>query len=164
MGISPWIYKGSPFDLSIDDIEKNGWYGFVYIISFPFLNRKYIGKKLFFSSRTLKPLKGKKRRRRIKKESNWRSYKSSSNDVQELIQKHKGKDVIYEILSLHPNKAETNYSELVHQIMLNVLESRGFDNERIYLNKNIERRFYPSEKFGNDRTILHENIKTLQKL
>ena len=37
--------------------------GFVYLITDLTTNRKYIGKKLFWNTRKLKPLKGKTRRR-----------------------------------------------------------------------------------------------------
>ena len=43
--------------------ELESWVGFVYCITDLTNNKKYIGKKTFWSTRRLKPLKGKKRKR-----------------------------------------------------------------------------------------------------
>jgi hypothetical protein len=48
--------------------------GFVYIITDLTNNKMYVGKKLFESKRTLPPLKGKTRKRKVTKESDWMSY------------------------------------------------------------------------------------------
>jgi hypothetical protein len=72
MGIN-WKYLDKDFteDMIGDD------YGFVYIITNLINNRKYIGKKFFYSLRT-KIIKGKKKR--VKLPSDWQTY-YGSNDV-----------------------------------------------------------------------------------
>ena len=45
-------------------------------------NEFYIGKKSLYSHRTLPPLKGYKRKRKVIKESKWRDYSSSNKSVQ----------------------------------------------------------------------------------
>jgi hypothetical protein len=68
-----WLYKDSPFEIVPEDA-----YGYVYLITNTVTGRKYIGKKLFWFKRT-KVVKGKKKRLKI--ESDWRDYWSSSDEV-----------------------------------------------------------------------------------
>jgi hypothetical protein len=158
--MSHWTYKGKPFQPTEEEILKSGWAGFVYMITLP-NGKKYIGRKYFFSNRTLPPLKGRKRKRHVKKESNWRIYTSSSNDVVELIQECNGEGVTYEILSLHHNKQEVNYHEMKAQFMLGVLEIRDENDEYVYLNRNINTKFYRSEKYKNHRVLMTEEYQKL---
>jgi hypothetical protein len=127
-----WFYNDAP----ITPETLVGSYGFVYIITNLLNNKRYIGKKFLFSKKTLKPLKGKTRKRHLLVDSGWRDYWSSSPTLLseiETIGKHNFKR---EIISLHPNKQETNYHELRLQIMLDVL---GDDN---FVNENIASKFY----------------------
>lgn len=149
-----WTYNESEF--TSDMIGEN--YGFVYLITCIPTGQKYIGKKFFWSKRTLPPLKGKTRKRHIKKESDWITYQSSSKIVHELIEKYGIDNFSFEILSLHQNKQETNYTELREQIIRNVLDSRMDNGNRLYLNENIERRYYPSKKFYESRNKDHINM------
>ena len=153
--MSHWTFDNKKFDPTEDELIASGHYGFVYNITLP-NGQMYIGRKYFWSIRTLKPLKGKKRKRKQKKESNWRIYKSSSNDVVEMIQECEDCDVKYEIISFHPNKAETNYSEIKAQFMFGVLELRDQNDEYLYLNRNINMRYYRSENFKNHRVLTTE--------
>lgn len=158
--MSHWTYKNKKFNPTEEELKEFGYYGFVYNITLP-NSQMYIGRKYFWSLRTLKPLKGKKRKRRIKKESNWRIYKSSSNDVIEMIQEYNDSDIKYEILSFHPNKAETNYSEIKAQFMFGVLELRDENDQYIYLNRNINMKYYRSENFKNHRCLITEEYSKL---
>lgn len=151
-----WLYNGSEFTSEM--IGEH--YGFVYVITCLPTGQKYIGKKFFWSKRTLPPLKGKTRKRHIKKESDWQTYQSSSKVVHAMIDTHGVGAFSFEILSLHPNKTETNYAELRYQIVLDVLDSRMENGERKYLNENINRRIYPSEKFGEARVQHMKEILT----
>lgn len=146
-----WIYKGSEF--TSEDIEDH--YAFVYEITCIPTGQKYIGKKFFYSKRTLPPLKGKKRRRIEYKESNWKDYWSSSKYVHKLIKEYGEENFTREIISLHPDKREANYAELAEQVIRNVLEARDEAGVRIYLNENIERVFYPSKKYFEKRIEQH---------
>lgn len=150
-----WLYNGEEFTEEM--INKN--YGFVYIIKNLQTYKKYIGKKFFYSKRTLPPLKGKKRKRHIIKESNWKSYYGSSKSLHDDIKKYGKLNFYREIISIHPNKTETNYHELKLQIMLDVLQETDINGERVYYNENINRIFYPSDKYIRERKILHENYR-----
>lgn len=156
-----WLYNGTEFNPSYDEIDQ---YGFVYQITCNVTGQKYIGKKFFHSKFTRPPLKGKTRKRHCKKESDWRDYWGSSKYLHAEIEKYGEKNFTREIISLHPNKAETNYHELKLQIILDVLESRDENGERIYLNENIERRYYPSGRpeISGERINLQEQYLQLR--
>lgn len=148
---SHWIYKGN----NITEVPE-GMKGFVYLITHQLSGKMYIGKKNFYSTRTLKPLKGKKRKRKVTKESDWRFYSSSSKYVNELIVEHGVEDFTFEILMSCPDKAQTNYAELVYQIKWNVLDAIDSEGERVFLNENIALRYYHSDKYKDFREVLNE--------
>ena len=118
---NPWIYNGEPF--TSDDIEEN--VGFVYLIT-DTSGKKYVGKKLFKSKRKAPPLKGKTRRRTIIKESDWKTYYGSSDEVRELVES--GTMFTREILHLCKTKGELSYMELKVQIERKVLLRSDYYN------------------------------------
>ena len=143
-----WIYNGVPFDPPYDEINHAG---FCYCITNTLNNRKYIGKKVFHARRTLKPLKGKSRNRKIVKESDWRTYQSSCEELIADIEKHGEEKFIFEILSFHVNRKEIDYHELILQFMFDVLEARDESGQRKFYNKNISNKYYPSELHWESR-------------
>ena len=103
-----WIYKDN--DFTEQDIGEN--YGFVYIITNLSTNKKYIGKKFFYSSRT-KVIKGKKKKTKVF--SDWLSYYGSNSELQNDVQ-ILGKDNFKrEILHLCKTKGECGYLEAKEQ-------------------------------------------------
>lgn len=153
-----WLYEGREFMSSM--IGES--YSFVYVITNSLSGKKYIGKKVFKSKRTLPALVGKKRRRIIIKESNWKEYWSSSKYVIDDIEKHGKENFTRKILYLAPDKREANYQELALQIYLNVLDAVDDNGERLYYNENIARIYYPSKKYGGERLILANKFKNLE--
>jgi hypothetical protein len=96
-------------------------FGFIYEITNTITNKKYIGKKQCVSKLRRKPLKGKTRSRISMKESDWKEYTSSSNELNEDILKY-GKDkFIFKILKTCGSKWELAYFEIKEQINRNVL-------------------------------------------
>lgn len=95
--------------------------GFVYEITYIPTDRRYIGKKLMKSNKKLKPLKGKKRGRRQMKETDWREYTSSSNEINDTIKKEGKGNFKFEILSFHNSKSMLAYRECELQIQKRVL-------------------------------------------
>ena len=75
-----WFYNGGEFS----DIPED-YIGFVYSITQLDTDKKYVGKKLFWSKKTLPPLKGKNRKRRKIVESDWQDYFGSSELVKHLL-------------------------------------------------------------------------------
>ena len=124
-----WQYNGSDFD----EVPK-GMEGFVYLITNLVNNKKYIGKKHFWTRQ-----KNKKTGRRKTEESDWKSYFSSSDDLKADV-KVLGKDkFLREILYLCPHKKSMSYYETYEQFTRNVLMSEE------YYNTNIGGTYYMSE-------------------
>jgi|TARA_R110000822_G_scaffold262721_1_gene387063 hypothetical protein len=120
-----WYYNNEPFEGPIDD-----WIGFVYCITNKVTNKKYIGKKFFWSKKTLPPLKGQKRKRRSVIESDWKKYFGSNK---ELIEESKDSVDNYhrEILKLCKKRADCAYYEMKEQIEREVLFDKNYYNEFI---------------------------------
>ena len=97
---NPWRFNEEIFES--DHIEDH--FGFVYLIECLDNDRKYLGRKYFWSFRTPK---GKKRK--VKSESDWKKYYGSCPELKEDIVKL-GKDKFKRnILSLHKTLGKTNY-------------------------------------------------------
>jgi hypothetical protein len=118
-----WLYNSSPFE----EIPETA-YGYVYLITNTITGRKYIGKKLFWFRKT-KVLKGKKKR--IKVESDWRDYWSSSDEVKKDVETLGADKFIREILHICPNKGSCNYLEAREQMDRRVLETDNYYNGQI---------------------------------
>jgi len=118
-----WLYNSSP----LEEIPETA-YGYVYLITNTVTGRKYIGKKLFWFRKT-KVLKGKKKR--IKVESDWRDYWSSSDEVKKDVDTLGTDKFIREILHICPNKGSCNYLEAREQMDRRVLETENYYNGQI---------------------------------
>lgn len=122
-----WTYNKKSFES-----EQIGDYvGFVYLITDLSNNKKYIGKKNFWSTRRLPPLKGKKRKRVVKNESDWKDYFGSSEQIKLLVESHGRNNFTREILHLCNSKGEMSYLEAKEQFDRNVLFSDEYYNEFI---------------------------------
>jgi hypothetical protein len=113
--MSDWIYNGEVF------LEPGDNYGFVYIITNKIDNRQYIGKKFFWSIRRKQV---KKVRRRVTTESDWKTYWSSSDELQSDVQRLGVENFTREIIHLCPNKGTANYLEAKEQFTRAVLENK----------------------------------------
>jgi hypothetical protein len=102
--------------------------GFVYCITDVSNGKKYIGKKLFWSTKKLKPLKGKTRRRTKVEESNWQDYFGSSDEVKTLVEERGAEAFHREILHLCKSRGELSYMELKEQVDREVLLSEDYYN------------------------------------
>jgi|TARA_R100000479_G_C6365816_1_gene194903 hypothetical protein len=125
--MSSWTYEGQPF--TSDMISDN--VGFVYQITNLQNGKKYIGKKWFWSTKKLPPLKGKKRKRTVKKESDWMKYFGSSEEVKLLVEQHGEDNFEREILRLCKTKGECTYYEAKLQFDFDVLLRDDYYNEFI---------------------------------
>ena len=105
-------------------------FGFVYRIINMSTGKSYIGKKNFWS-RTRKSVKGKKRKQVIISESNWKVYTSSSNQVNEEIEKLGKEKFQFLILSIHKTKQELDFMETKTQWQLDVTGSDKYYNGRV---------------------------------
>lgn len=96
-------------------------YGFIYSIINTINNKIYIGKKQMKTIKKRPPLKGKKNKRLEVIETDWRTYTSSCNDLNEDINKY-GKDKFkFQIIQFCNSKWELAYHEARLQFEHNVL-------------------------------------------
>ena len=119
-----WTYKGEP----VEEIDEK-YTGFVYIITNLVTGKAYIGKKLSkFSKTTTKTVKlknGNKKKKKIRSkiESDWKTYWSSSKEVQDDV-KALGEDKFTrEILMFCLSKGTASYFEAKYQMQNEVLEN-----------------------------------------
>lgn len=110
-----WTYQDR--EVTEDEIESH--VGFVYIITNLTNNKKYVGKKLFKSTRT-KTIKGK--RKKVKSDSDWRDYYGSNAILKEDVKRLGPENFKREILKLCKSKGTANYFEMKYQIQFEVLE------------------------------------------
>lgn len=103
-------------------VNINNYYGFVYAITDIATTEVYIGCKAFYSITNPKISKKrsnalytgvgrKKKREQVIKESNWKSYTSSSNKVNSLIDKYGKSRYQFDILKLCKSKQEMLLNE-----------------------------------------------------
>ena len=136
---NPWRYNGQVFD-SVDIWDH---FGFVYLITNQSNQRKYLGRKYFWSFRTPP---GKKRR--VKQESDWKKYYGSCPELKEDIKNYNKENFNREILSLHKAKGDCNYEETKQLFINNVLTESLDDGTPAYYNSNILGR-YMRKNYGN---------------
>jgi hypothetical protein len=108
-------------------------YGFLYIITNTTTNRKYIGKKQIFRTVKRPPLKGKKNKRHIKMETDWKLYTSSSNELNEDILIIGKEYFKFEIVRWCHSKSELAYYEAKMQFECDVLLTDDYYNGIINL-------------------------------
>ena len=125
--MNQWIYKGKTYNPP-DNFTTDDYYGFVYLITSRATNQKYVGKKFFWSKKTLPKTKTRKRRKITYVESDWRKYYGSNRILNEEIEVA-GHDFYYrEILHLCKTKGECAYMEAKEQFERDVLLTDEYYN------------------------------------
>ena len=115
--MSEWTYNNKPFD---SDMIRD-YIGFVYEVYDTEAKMKYIGKKKFWSKVTKPPLKGKKNKRRSLKESDWKDYYGSSEEVKSLVENTGEWRFKRKIIRLCKTLGEMSYYEMKEQLDNDVL-------------------------------------------
>ena len=144
-----WTYNNEEI-ISIDQLPANA-YGFIYMLVYN-TNKAYIGQKQLYSYQTLPALKNGSQRPnserishnkngkrvyfdKVYKESNWKSYESSSKDIPTnaiIIEK--------QILAIAYDKRKLTYLEAKYLFCYETLESADF------YNRNILGKFYKKKE------------------
>lgn len=109
-----WYYNNEVFTEEM--IGDN--YGFVYLITNISNNKKYIGKKFFYSMRS-KTVNGKKKRSKVF--SDWKSYYGSNQILKDEVSQNGKETFKREIIHLCLSKGECNYMEAKEQFVKDVL-------------------------------------------
>lgn len=120
-----WKYKN--VEVADTSIPTNA-VGFIYMITQVSTNKKYIGKKLLTKAAT-KQVKGVKKK--IRKESDWKTYYSSSPTLLKMIEEFGVSDFNREILCFCNNKSELLYAEEYFLYMSHSMLSVNWINENI---------------------------------
>lgn len=127
--MSEWYYKGKLWEKPQDDLfNPEEMYGFVYMITNQKNQKKYIGKKFFWKAKTLPITKTRKRRKKLKVESDWRDYYGSSRHLTEDVEKMGTENFYREILVFCKTKGECAYMETKIQFEYDVLLSDEYYN------------------------------------
>ncbi len=109
--------------------------GFVYRVTNKADNKFYIGKKQMYSIKKLKPLKGKRNKRLVEVETDWKTYTTSSNIINEDISKYEKDKFDFEILQFCNSKSQLAYREAKQQfdedVLLNENSYNGIINCRL---------------------------------
>mgnify|MGYP003683055225 FL=1 len=135
-----WLYKDKEIN-SIEDMPTDT-FGFVYLVTHTPSGKKYLGKKQLISNRTLPPLKGQKKKRKIQKESDWKTYYGSQSEVKQLVKESKDKlEFVREIIIFTSTKKQLTYFETKLQFVNEVLENDE------YLNSNILGKFFRKDLY-----------------
>jgi hypothetical protein len=116
-----WLFQGSP----VEALDPQ-YMAFVYLITNKLTGRMYIGLKQTTFAKT-RQVKGKKKRIRV--ESDWRDYWSSSEELKKDVKQFGPENFTREILHWCTLKSHANYLEAREQIDRRVLE-----NPKLYYN------------------------------
>jgi len=122
-----WLYEGKEWEFP-EGFSHEDAYGFVYLITNTKTNQKYVGKKFFWSRKTLPITKTRKRRKRMLVESDWQKYWGSSKHLQEDIDKYGQENFTREILHFCKTKGECAYMEAKEQFDRDVLLTDDYYN------------------------------------
>jgi len=115
-----WVYEGKKYELP-KDYDHKDVYGFVYLITNRATGRMYVGKKFFWSKKTLPITKTRKRRKKLLVESDWKDYYGSNTYLKEEVEKQGDEMFHREILHLCKTKGECAYMEAKEQFDRDVL-------------------------------------------
>jgi len=115
------------------DFEIDEWFGFIYRITEIATGKEYIGKRQFHKY-LRKSVKGKKRKKMVITENDWKTYTSSSTHINEAIARLGKAAFKFEIESLHSTRGSLVYAEVRYQVTEDVLRARLPDGTRKYFN------------------------------
>jgi hypothetical protein len=134
---------------SIEDMPQ-GTFGFIYIVTHKPSGKSYIGKKVLYhnvkkklTQKELAEQTGPGRKATTKlvtKESDWKTYYGSEENIKRLIKEDKQEEFTREILQFVPNKKLLSYYETKYLFTYGVLE-----HPDKWFNSNIQGRFFSKD-------------------
>jgi hypothetical protein len=128
---------------SVGSFDTNDYFGFVYFVVNHTNAKMYIGQKQFWSFRRCRKtsircvdkLKVRKTTRIVRTESDWKTYTTSSTQVNKDIAH--GHHFSFHIQSLHKSKSSLTYGEVQTIIFTDALTKRFEDGTRMFYNQFI---------------------------
>lgn len=144
-----WLLGGEP--LLDSDLDSKA-IGFIYVITTP-CGKKYLGRKMLKASKT-KQSKGVKKK--IKVDSDWRDYWSSSPELKAMIAEKGTTGFKREIIYFAYSKGMLAYAEEKALYTLGVLESDK------WINGNIRAKVFSNWVDIKTTQLLNDAIKQLQ--
>lgn len=152
--------KGSHWNSVVGSFDPANYEGFIYYVVDRASNKFYIGKKQFHST-TRKKIPGRKNRKVIKKESNWREYISSSSYLKDAIKEKGLSSFEFYIVDLYKTRGGLTYAEAYYQFLLQVMTKKDSAGNRVAYNAQIAGiRFIPTEA-PSDKSVAR--VKRLHK-
>ena len=141
------------WDISlVGEFDPIDHYGFVYLVINTRTQRKYVGKKSMWSTRSKQVWKvdrSGKKNIKVTMESEWRSYTTSSKNINTEILA--GELFSFQILSLHTCKGTLAYTEVEQLVNRNALRVKFVDGSREYYNGCIPGiKFLPGDDWPSD--------------
>lgn len=109
------------------ELDVSNSFGFIYYVENKLNGKKYIGKKQYYSYKSGKKFK----------ESDWKTYTSSSKHLNEDIKNFGIENFYFEILFECESRGDLTYAESNLQHKNNVLTERNEDGERVWYNASI---------------------------
>lgn len=134
----------------IGNPDPDNYYGFIYIITNKTNGKKYIGKKTYwFTSRVLQ--KGKKRRKVVRRGSDWKTYTGSSRELNDDIASLGMHNFEFRIKCQCQTKSSLYYAEVELLVTSGALWQKDNDGNRTFYNAQI-----PAVKFLPKRDCVCE--------
>lgn len=129
-----WNYKKKPV-FNIEDIpDYENVVGFVYKITNKISGKFYVGKKSFYSVRKTKIGKREKAETKTRKtfkqkvrESDWKTYTGSSEELLKDLEDMSILNFEFEMLEISYSKKYLSYAEIKHQFLENVLANDSYN-------------------------------------
>jgi hypothetical protein len=129
-----WHFNGNPISYLENLPNHESAAGFVYMITNKVTGKIYIGKKSLFSVRKKRIGKREKAETKTRKtfkqeikESDWKTYYGSSEELLKDIETHGQENFHREILEVCYSKKYLGYCELAHQIKYDVLRKDSYN-------------------------------------
>jgi hypothetical protein len=143
-----WLYKDKQIN-ELTDMPEPQPFGFIYEVTHVPTGRKYLGKKQLISIQN-KPL-GKKelaeltdkrasKKKKVIKESDWKTYYGSNPEIKQLIKDKKQSEFTREIVMFVSSKKLLTYYENKFLFINEVIEPHTN-----YINDNIEGRYFKKD-------------------
>jgi hypothetical protein len=144
-----WFYQDKQLDQ--EDIPPKA-IGFIYLITQLSTGKRYIGRKLLTKAGR-KTINGKTKKIRV--ESDWQGYWSSSPDLRQLVKDIGEHDFRREVLQFVSSKGSLAYCEEMALYQMGALESDSF------MNGNIRSKVYRSWVKPDEAQALRSTLSKL---